>query len=60
MIKKTLLSITLSSTLLFGSGIPVVDVVSNVQALTQNIKEIAEWAKEAERWVDTTKHFSSQ
>lgn len=60
MIKKTLLSITLSSTLLFSSGIPVVDVVSNVQALTQNIKEIAEWATVAERWVDTTKHYSSQ
>ncbi|MCG3693082.1 type IV secretion system protein [Aliarcobacter butzleri] len=60
MIKKTLLSITLSSTLLFSSGIPVVDVVSNVQALTQNIKEIAEWATVAERWMDTTKHYSSQ
>lgn len=60
MIKKTLLSITLSSTLLFSSGIPVVDVVSNVQAMAQNIKEIAEWATVAERWVDTTKHYSSQ
>lgn len=60
MIKKTLLSITLSSTLLFSSGIPVVDVVSNAQALAQNIKEIAEWGKELERWVDTTKHYSSQ
>ncbi|WP_201522931.1 type IV secretion system protein [Aliarcobacter butzleri] len=60
MIKKTLLSITLSSTLLFSSGIPVVDVVSNAQTLAQNIKEIAEWGKELERWVDTTKHYSSQ
>ncbi|MFW2591074.1 type IV secretion system protein [Aliarcobacter butzleri] len=60
MIKKTLLSITLSSTLLFSSGIPVVDVVSNVQAMAQNIKEIAEWATVAERWIDTTKHYSSQ
>lgn len=60
MIKKTLLSITLSSTLLFSAGIPVIDAVSNAQALAQNIKTIAEWAKEAERWVDTTKHFSSQ
>ncbi|KLE02799.1 type IV secretion system protein [Aliarcobacter butzleri] len=58
--KKTLLSITLSSTLLFSSGIPVVDVVSNAQALAQNIKTIAEYAKEAERWIDTTKHYSSQ
>ncbi|MCG3696812.1 type IV secretion system protein [Aliarcobacter butzleri] len=60
MIKKTLLSITLSSTLLFSAGIPVIDAVSNAQALAQNIKTIAEYAREAERWLDTTKHFSSQ
>ncbi|MDN5087135.1 hypothetical protein O8C74_08630 [Aliarcobacter butzleri] len=58
--KKYLISTALSINSMFASGIPVVDVVSNVQALTQNIKEIAEWATVAERWMDTTKHYSSQ
>ncbi|MDN5086364.1 type IV secretion system protein [Aliarcobacter butzleri] len=58
--KKYLISTALSINSMFASGIPVVDVVSNVQALTQNIKEIAEWGKELERWMDTTKHYSSQ
>ncbi|MCG3695413.1 type IV secretion system protein [Aliarcobacter butzleri] len=58
--KKYLISTALSINSMFASGIPVVDVVSNVQAMAQNIKEIAEWATVAERWIDTTKHYSSQ
>ncbi|MFW3372552.1 type IV secretion system protein [Aliarcobacter butzleri] len=58
--KKYLISVVLSTNFMFSAGIPVVDVISNTQALTQNIKEVAEWMKEAERWLDTTKHFSSQ
>lgn len=58
--KKYLISVVLSTNFMFSAGIPVIDAVSNAQALAQNIKTIAEWAKEAERWVDTTKHFSSQ
>ena len=58
--KKYLISTALSINSMFASGIPVVDVISNTQALTQNIKEIAEWATVAERWLDTTKHYSSQ
>ncbi|MFY4756407.1 type IV secretion system protein [Aliarcobacter butzleri] len=58
--KKYLISVVLSTNFMFSAGIPVIDAVANAQSMAQNIKTIAEWAKEAERWVDTTKHFSSQ
>ncbi|RBQ27653.1 type IV secretion system protein [Arcobacter sp. CECT 9188] len=58
--KKYLISAILSTNLIFGAGIPVIDAVGNAQALTQNIKEIAEWAEEAKRWADTAIHYKSQ
>jgi len=58
--KKMLVSVALSSSLLFGGGIPVIDAVANAQAMAQNVKTIAEWAKEAERWVNTVNHYQSQ
>lgn len=56
----TLTSLFLSSNSLNASGIPVVDAAANAQMTTQNLKQIAEWAKEAKRWVDTTTHYSAQ
>ncbi|RXK13231.1 hypothetical protein CP965_05375 [Halarcobacter mediterraneus] len=58
--KKIGLSILLSSSLLFSSGIPVVDAVANAQSLAQNIQEIATWAEEASRWIETTTHYADQ
>ena len=50
----------IGSSNLLASGIPVVDATANSQMLQQNIKQALEWAKEAQRWVDTTKHYQSQ
>ena len=50
----------IGSSNLLASGIPVVDAVANSQMLQQNIKQALEWVKEAQRWVDTTKHYQSQ
>ncbi|MBL3519514.1 hypothetical protein H0A43_03455 [Arcobacter lanthieri] len=58
--KKYLISVVLSTQLMFGAGIPVIDAVGNAQTLAQNIKEIAEWAEEAKRWADTAIHYKSQ
>lgn len=58
--KKHLISAILSTQLLFGSGIPTVDVLAIAQSLGQNIKEIAEWAEYAERWSETASHYSNQ
>lgn len=60
MIKKALISIALSSSLMFGAGIPVIDAVANAQSLEQNIKTIQEWATEADRWANTVSHYNSQ
>lgn len=37
--------------MLNASGIPVVDAAANAQMTNQNLKQIAEWAKEAKRCV---------
>lgn len=58
--KKVGLSLLLSSSLLFSSGIPVVDILGNAQTMAQNIKEIAEWAEQASRWAETVSHYQSQ
>ncbi|MFV7789407.1 type IV secretion system protein [Aliarcobacter lanthieri] len=58
--KKYLISAILSTQLMFGAGIPVIDAVGNAQTLAQNIKEIGEWAEEAKRWADTAIHYKSQ
>ncbi len=58
--KKIVASIAVSSTLVFSSGIPVVDVVSNTQQMTQNLQEIAQWAEQASRWAKEVDHYNSQ
>lgn len=58
--KKILFSSLVIANLLFASGIPVVDSANLAQTATQNLKQIAEWAKEANRWVETTTHYSAQ
>lgn len=58
--KKYLISAILSTNLMFASGIPTIDIASIVQNLAQDIKEIAEWKEQADRWIDTTKHYSEQ
>lgn len=58
--KKLVLSSVLAISLLNASGIPVVDAVANAQAMAQNIKTVAEYAKEAQRWANTVTHFQSQ
>lgn len=58
--KKYLISAILSTNLMFGAGIPVIDGAAIAQSLAQNIKEIQEWAEEAERWGETASHYSSQ
>ncbi len=58
--KKSLLVVCLSTQLVFATGIPVVDVLANSQSMAQNIKEIAEWAEQAERWAKTATHYQNQ
>lgn len=58
--KKIVASIVVSSSLVFSSGIPVVDVVSNAQAMAQNLKEVAQWAEQASRWAKEVDHYKSQ
>lgn len=58
--KKYLISAIISTNVVFASGIPTVDIASIVQNLAQDIKEIAEWKEQADRWIDTTKHYSEQ
>lgn len=58
--KRIFISALLSTQLVFSAGIPVVDAVANSQSLAQNMKTIAEWAKEAQRWADTAIHYKSQ
>lgn len=48
--KKYLISAILSTNLMFGAGIPVIDGAAIAQSLAQNIKEIQEWATTAQRW----------
>lgn len=43
-----------------GAGIPVIDAASIAQDLTQNIKELGEWAEQAQRWGETASHYSNQ
>jgi type IV secretion system protein VirB5 len=57
---KIVASMLISSSLVFGSGIPVVDGLANSQMATQNIKQIAEWVETAQRWSNTATHFQSQ
>jgi type IV secretion system protein VirB5 len=58
--KKILLSAMVASSLTFGSGIPVVDIVANMQRMMQNVQEIATWAEEAARWGETVDHYKKQ
>lgn len=58
--KKYLISTVLSTSLMFGAGIPVIDAAALSQGMTQNIKEIAEWAKEAERWSTTVTQYKDE
>lgn len=44
----------------FCAGIPVVDAAANSQMQTQNLKQIAEWGKEAQRWQETVSHYQKQ
>lgn len=57
---KIVLTSIVTANLLFASGIPVVDAAANAQIMTQNIKQAAEWVKEAKRWADTAVHYKSQ
>lgn len=58
--KKILLSTIVASSLMFGSGIPVVDIAGNMQSMIQNVKEIATWAEEASRWEREVEHYKNQ
>lgn len=58
--KKILLSSIVASSLTFGSGIPVVDIVANMQRMMQNVQEIATWAEEAARWGEEVEHYKKQ
>ena len=57
--KKIVLS-TMICISLYAGGIPVVDVVSNAQALAQNMKTIAEYAEQANRWKETLEQYKKQ
>lgn len=56
-VKYSLATILVTSNV-FSSGIPVVDAAANAQMMQQNIKQISEWAKEAQRWVETTTQYA--
>lgn len=58
--KKVILSSFFVANILFASGIPVVDGANLAQTATQNLKQIDEWVKEANRWAETTTHYQSQ
>lgn len=58
--KKLVFVTVLTINLLFSSGIPVVDVVSNTQALQQNLKTLAEYAEQARRWEQEILHYQNQ
>ena len=58
--KKYLISAVLSTQLLFSAGIPVIDAAALTQSMTQNIKTIEEWAKEAERWSTTVTQYKDE
>lgn len=57
---KFIVSSALSMSILFATGLPVVDVASNTQDLAQNIQTALTWAKEAKRWIDTLDHYKNQ
>ena len=62
--KKSIITASLllftSFTNLNGAGIPVIDSAALSQDITQNIKTIEEWAREAERWGETASHYTNQ
>lgn len=58
--KKIIISTIISANFIFGAGIPTIDTAAISQSLAQNIKEIQEWKEYAQRWQETTKHYSSQ
>ena len=59
-IKKSLLAFSLLVTFSNSAGIPVIDAVSNATMISQNVKQAAEWLKEASRWAETVAHHSKQ
>lgn len=58
--KKSFLVICFSTQFVFATGIPVVDAMANAQSMAQNIKQVMEWAKEAERWSQTTTQYQNE
>jgi len=58
--KKILAGLLLGGSLLFGQGIPVIDITSNAQQVAAHLETVATWAKEAERWMETAQHYRSQ
>ena len=62
--KKSIITASLvlftSFTNLQGAGIPVIDAAALSQDITQNIKTIEEWSREAQRWGETASHYTNQ
>jgi len=58
--KKIFISILLSSSLLFSSGIPTADIASIIQRAVQNIKTIEEYKQMATRWKHTITQYKNE
>ena len=62
--KKIIVKLSMATSLMltngFSAGIPVIDAVSNAQAMAQNIKTIAEYGEQAMRWEKTITQYKSQ
>ncbi|OCS32904.1 transport associated protein 4 (plasmid) [Campylobacter fetus] len=57
-------TLTIGTSGLFASGIPVVDGAqisqNQINHIEDVIKQAKTWAEEANRWINTTKHYKSQ
>jgi len=60
MIKKVFISILLSNSLLFSTGIPTADIASIIQRAVQNIKTIEEYKEMATRWKHTITQYKNE
>lgn len=59
-VKKILLMSLLANSLVFATGIPVVDGAAISDRAMQRAEQAATWAKEATRWQETVAHYQKQ
>lgn len=58
--RKIILAILLMPNLIFGAGIPTIDVAAIAQSVLNYTATLSEFAKTATRWQETISHYKSQ